>query len=263
MLVLNAALLATWFGWSVRTFGPAVTFTSNSSVTMARQYQGNGLARTAANLWDLIVPTAVGDPEQFLHFRQAAIAGFVRDVFFVSYQANCIFMLGVVGGPLALWLLFRRTRGRGFWVRLVVFCIVVGISSAGERDRFGLAHLTLLPLAAMGLALLAGAFPWRRTLGALLVAGCLIDFAAGILLHVHCESREAPAVLSLSTAARANWTAKHRADQPGFGDWFARQEGRVPFLGDHFAPVALFAEALAVAGAGRLLRRLAAAVSRG
>jgi hypothetical protein len=120
--VACGALLATWFGWSVRRFGSAATFTSNSSVTMARQYVGSGLARTGANLWDSVVSAA---------------------------------------------------------------------------------------------------------------------------------------------ARRANWTAKHGAEQPGFGDWFARHGGRVTFLGDHFAAVAPLAEALVVAGAGLLLRRLTATVSRG
>lgn len=73
---------------------------------------------------------------------------------------------------------------------MIPFCVVLGIAVVGERDPLGVAHLTLLPLEILGLSLLAATFPLRRTVLIFLMAGCLIDFSGGILLHAHVESLE-------------------------------------------------------------------------
>jgi hypothetical protein len=52
------------------------------------------------------------------------------------------------------------------------------------------AHLTLFALQVIGLSLLASTFPWRRRVLWLILAGCTIDFAAGILLHAYVQNLE-------------------------------------------------------------------------
>lgn len=231
-------LLATWFGWSTRVYGARTTFASNTSVTLSQRYPGGNLSKMAANLVDSIVPVVVRDHFLLDDFNDQRLAGIIRDDVFVFYQMNVVFSMGLVGGPLILWLLYRALRRHSrtgseasFWLALIPFCVVVGISSAGERAPLGVAHLTLLPLEILGLSLLAATFPLRRTLLVLLIAGCLIDFSSGILLHVYLESLEnsshgtifaglgptggqqtlsIPIAGSLSGAAWNNWFLKHQ-----------------------------------------------------
>ena len=190
-------LLGAWFSWSIAVYGTHVTFASNTSVTSSQHYQGNNLVKMAANLFDSIVPIVLRDHFLLDDFNNQGLAGAIRDDAFVFYQTNAIFGMGLIGGPLILWLLycalyrdFRSGPERSFWLAMIPFCVVVGIASTGERDPLGLAHLTLLPMEILGLSLLAAMFPLRRTLLILVVAGCLIDFSFGIFLHVHIESLE-------------------------------------------------------------------------
>ena len=97
-----------------------------------------------------------------------------RNCLHVESGARVVLLdMGIAGGVLALWLFIRALRRppgaggasraeRNFWLLLVPFTVILGIASTGERDYFGVAHLTLLPLAALGLALIAAAFPWSR-----------------------------------------------------------------------------------------------------
>src|SRR5271156_1257231 len=126
-------------------------------------------------------------------FDQPNAAGKLRDNFFAIYQTNLIFGMGLIGGPFALWLFYRamRTRAgreRTFWLYLVPFVVVAGIAVVGERDNIGVAHLTLIPIEALGVTLIAASFPWPRWTAALLIAGCLIDFSLGVFLQARVES---------------------------------------------------------------------------
>ena len=55
-----------------------------------------------------------------------------------------------------------------------------GLAVVGERDYFGSAHLTLLPLEILGLTLLAGRFFTSRTVAWIVVAGCAVDVSMGV-----------------------------------------------------------------------------------
>jgi hypothetical protein len=226
-------LLATWFGWSLRQYGARGTFASNTSVTSSRQYQGSNVVKIGANLWDSIVPAIVRDPALFNAFQQEDGAGKIRDEAFLTYQTNAIFGMGIVGGPLVLWLLYsvsRRPDGRErrFWIWFVPVCVLLGIASVGERDPLGVAHLTLLSLMALGLAFLAGR-PMRRGIVTALAIGCALDLLLGVGLQIAIEQRERlpagsefsaaglrPAdvrmggLASLSQSAQANWFRKHQ-----------------------------------------------------
>jgi hypothetical protein len=169
-------------------------------------------------------------------FDQPNVAGYVRDNSFIIYQATLVVAMGIFGGPLVVWFLIRalrRSRGavRNFWLALIAFSVVVGILVVGERDHFGVAHLTLLAMFAIGLALLATRFGSSRGVALAIVAGCAIDFGLGVFLQARVEHLEntpedtvfsgltlsnagieiaAPRAGSLYSAAWGNWFRKHQ-----------------------------------------------------
>jgi hypothetical protein len=197
IVAVCGALLATWFAWSVAVYGVRKTAASNTSVTGAQRDQGHWIGRTANNLVDSLVPVILRfDPVAGSFAQQGALPS-LRDKVFVFYQANAIFGMGLIGGPLIVWLLYRglfkkarSTPDRSFWLAMIPTCVVLGIASVSELDPRGLAHITLLSLEIVGLALLAGTFPWRRLVLSLVLAGCLIDFSCGVLLQLYVESLE-------------------------------------------------------------------------
>jgi hypothetical protein len=214
-----------------------VTFQSNTSVTSAREYQGNNLSKIGANLADSIVPYLLRNG--LAYTGQPNPAGVLRDNAFGFYQVNLIFGMGLVGGPLVLWLLWGFVRRPSapprewrFWRVLIPVCVLVGMVVVGERSPFGAAHLTLIPLEILGLSLVAAAFPWRRAAAIAVVAGCLVDFSLGVFLQARVEALEntprqtvftaglnpqyggfqmgAPTPDGLSESAWENWFFKHR-----------------------------------------------------
>ena len=66
---------------------------------------------------------------------------------------------------------------------LIGFSLLIGLAVVGERDYFGVAHLTLLPLELLGITLLAARFFTSRLVKWLIVAGCAFDFTMGVLLQ--------------------------------------------------------------------------------
>ena len=195
--VFSGALLASWFAWSFAFYGGHATFASNTSVTANRQFRGRFLEKTASNLVDSILPAAMRfDPLAQGLAPQGTLAD-LRDRFFGFYQPNVIFGMGIVGGPLVLWLLYRAffrfggsSEERQFWLAMIPACVVLGIGSTGEQDPRGVAHLTLFSLQVIGLSLLAGTFPWRRWMCWLIFAGCAVDFSGGVLLHAYVQNLE-------------------------------------------------------------------------
>ena len=233
----GAALLATWFAWSIANFGTHTTVASNTSVVSTEKYEGNRFAKIGWNVIDSIVPYVVRGG--FAYMNQPNAGGRIRDNAFGFYQVNLIFSMGLVGGPLVLWLLYRYIRRGGprlpdwpVWRVLVPAVVLIGLAVVGERDVFGTAHLTLIPIEALGLTLIAASFPWKRSVALTLLAGCSIDFALGIYLQGRMQSLEngpgaevftvavnpvaarlqpgPPEPDSLSVAAWENWFWKHR-----------------------------------------------------
>jgi hypothetical protein len=187
--VTSGGLLATWFAWSAAVYGVKNTAASNTSVTSSQSYQGSTMGKIAGNVADSLVPHLLRDPKLAQFFDQPNDLGYLRDNLFLSYQGNLIFSMGAIGGPVVLWLLFRRLR-RGFWLWMIGTSVVLGLAVVGERDPYGTAHLTLLPLQLLGLTLLAGRFRQSRVLAFLLMAGCVIDFSLGVFLHLRVQHLE-------------------------------------------------------------------------
>jgi hypothetical protein len=195
----SALLLATWFGWALARYGFRSTAGSNTSVAASARYQGNGVEKVALNLADSIVPFALREWPPFAGAKGVPHnISELRDVAFGIYQVNLIFGMGLIGGPFALWLLYNRLLRRPaqilpehrFWLVFLPCCVVLGIAVVGERDPNGSAHLTLLPLEALGLTLVAAAFPWKRAVAIAVLAGGLVDFSLGIYLNARIESFE-------------------------------------------------------------------------
>jgi hypothetical protein len=253
-------LLATWFGWSISTYGLHSTFGSNSTVLSSQSYQGSTAGRIASNIYHSVVPAIVRQPSLVHFFDQVNSAGFIRDNAFIFQESNVIFSMGLTGGPLVLWLLYRYWRRGGlhsqerrFWAALIPFCIVLGIAVVGEADRFGVAHATLLSLEVLGLTMLAGAFPLRKVAAVILLAGCAVDFSMGILLHARIEGMETGIAVSgpesLNLVALASWQQKHEFDlsqemdlralaainEAVWQGWYRQHGGSMVFLGDHLA----------------------------
>jgi hypothetical protein len=232
-----ALLLFTWFGWSIAAYGVKPTFASNTSITPQTQFQGSNLAKIAGNVFDSIVPRISYDPAQVHVFDQPYAPAVVRDNVFLLYQTNLILSMGLIGGPLVVWFAIAAFRGgkglggeRNFWLMLIGFSLVTGLAVVGERDYFGVAHLTLVPLELLGITLLSARFLAGRRIALLIVAGCAIDFSMGVFFHARVQHLDNTAghtyftglsygigqfVIggagpdSLNVAAWSNWIGKH------------------------------------------------------
>jgi len=237
IVVICTALLATWFAWSIKTYG-AATFLANTSVTDSRQFAGSNPHKIFANMYDSVAPFVLRDWSLMSAVEQPNWMGKLRDGAFLVYQTNFILGMGLVGGPLVLWYLFQQFRGKGwrstpesiFWFVVIPVCTVLGILVVGEREEFGSAHLTMLTMEVLGVTLLTNVLSQRRVLAGILLGGCLVDFSLGVFLHAHIQDLEndsarivftglefsnsqirpsASAADGLSREAWINWYNKH------------------------------------------------------
>jgi len=135
----SGALIATWIGWSLATYGVKATFASNSSVTLRQSQSGSDLAKIVGNMWDSLVPHVLRDSGLARFFNQPnALAAHARQHFPDVPGAAHLFTMGVIGGPLVLWLLWRGARRRDtpsetrrFWAWLIGASVVIGLSVVG------------------------------------------------------------------------------------------------------------------------------------
>jgi hypothetical protein len=245
---VSSLVLATWFGWSIHTFGARTTFGTNSTISdSAKLSAADNVRNIARNTFDTLVPTVLRHSAvlQDEDLRQPSRDGRVRDFAFLVYQVSLTFALGTGGILLMAYLLARVarkldafTRGRSderrFWAAFVPFTFLVGVAVYGGLDRFGVAHVTLQPLALLGLTMLAAGFHLAPLLlRRLLVLFLLLDFAVGIQLHFNLQSRDFETVddatgkpviayteQTLSRSAQFNWAAKQREGLRYWGDGF-------------------------------------------
>ncbi|MBS0664169.1 MAG: hypothetical protein JSR48_12965 [Verrucomicrobia bacterium] len=186
LAAIGAAVLATWFGWSIAAYGPAATFLSNTSVTEVEH--GNQFVKIALNLRDTFIPHCLRLVDGTM-IAQRSRWGYWRDWTFQLYQVNLLLMFGSAG-----WLGLARGLAAGaaradaatrrFWAAFAVGTIFLGVAVHGARDHWGLGHICLQALVVLGLAALAARWTdlgkaWR----VLLVAGAGVDLVLGIALN--------------------------------------------------------------------------------
>lgn len=219
----SAALLATWFVYSVSAYGAQVTFASNTTVTESRRMDlSQNVSKIGLNIVDTLVP-----PMARGYWADRTDDSFRRvvDNAFHWYQINLPFAFGVAGSFLVLFLLIRALAGRYggraareriFWLVFVLLAVTLNIAVIGPRDYFGVTHIGLQPLVHVGIAFLAASLPaLPRTLRGAMLAGMAIDFVLGIAIHVFMEASVA------EWAVDYNLELKNKVGLIFLGDWFA------------------------------------------
>jgi hypothetical protein len=268
MVVGGAAVLATWFGWSVAVLGMRSTFASNTSV---RDSASRTFAENVLKIGGNILDTLVAHPLKNIIERVANAAhgglGYVHDYFFLIYQPNLLAAIGLVGGFAAAYVFWRNGRElrslrragaaparlaeqRVFWWLVVGFGLVLGVGSVGIRSRFGAAHVTLQPLVLLGVVAIAAGWPilsrrWREAL----LWGAVADFSLGILLHFLAQTAN-PALRTVADLPRRYWRPLLDlfAGGSALRNAALKLERDLSFLGDQAAPVLGFLF-LGIAGA--------------
>jgi Flp pilus assembly protein TadD len=260
----GAALLGTWLAWSIAVYGAGATFGSNTTARVAGTMSFAENARKAGlNLFYSLVPhpLRLGYGLFRSFFYQPDRWGLFRDYFFTILQTNLVFGMGLVGGLVVLYQLWRlavrppgaAVGGRGFWFGLVILGAVFTVATHPTVDVLGVAHVCSQPLILLGLAFLAAGF--EALPGALRVAvlfGCVADFFAGILVHFTLQGTGATieggvpgGTLRLTTTLLNRWAvlngvAKEKLGYVFWGDHFA---GLLPVL--PWLVIALFSAVLA------------------
>lgn len=233
----GAMVLATWFFWSLTAFGTHGTFLTNSSVTSADARQGNQLVKMALNLFDTVVPHFLRPLDGSL-IAQTSPWGALRDGFFQSYQVNLPLAFGSVAWIALAFELARSAsvaerRVRAFWILFISGVVLLGTASHGQRDHWGLAHICLQSLVILGLAWLAArwdslARPWRLAL----IAGAVVDFAFGIVLHFGVQNFIVERWLAPGRPFDATFAT---LSEPARMNLLAKMTHRVPFFSEAVA----------------------------
>lgn len=237
---VGAAVLATWFAWSLRTYGVAGTFLTNTSVTDKAPDLATQLGSIALNLRDTVIPHFLRSVD-YGFIAQSSAWGWWRDWFFLLYQVNLVFACGSLAWLVVGVALLRRGAAlpvahRLGWGVAIAATVFLGVAAHGARDNWGLAHICLQPLILAGLAVLAAHWEalgagWRRVV----VAGAALDGLLGIVLQFGAQSflldqwlapgRPAAATMaSYSAIANLNLRAKLQNKWVFLGDGFAAQE---------------------------------------
>ncbi len=249
----SAALLATWFGYAIRTYGLDTTIASTTTVSdAARLTPAENLAKVGLNVIDTLVPHLA---RGLWVDRDDAPLRQLADNAFCVFQVNLPFLFGLGGFLVMLFLLARtlavRVTGqaaaeRAFWLAFAGLTIVLGVAVHGERDHWGLAHIGLQPIAHVGLAWLAASLPTvPRGLRLAFVLGSVVDVVLGVALRVNLESR------LNGWAVDYNLEVKETANLVFLGDWW-------PALTGPLQAVMWVVAAVLIA---RLYRRLATPLS--
>ncbi|MBM3855547.1 MAG: hypothetical protein FJ399_20730, partial [Verrucomicrobia bacterium] len=187
-LAMGAALLSTWFGWALATYGARGTFLANTAVLAADSTAGGQFGRIALNLRDTLVPHFLRSLDTSL-IAQSSPWGHLRDWWFQACQLNfplafgSVAWLGLGAAALRAWPA-GRSAPRAAWLGAIAAVVVLGVAVHGARDTWGLAHICLQPVILLGLVFLAARWTslprgWRVAL----MAGAAFDLLAGIALH--------------------------------------------------------------------------------
>ncbi|MGA3066945.1 MAG: hypothetical protein ABSF29_08875 [Tepidisphaeraceae bacterium] len=197
-----AAILASWLAWSFWFYGWNTTVFSNTTVTGSEALTpGENLQKIGINIVGTLLPHPlhVSAAEFDKDLYQPNPMGHMRDYWFVFYQPTVPEGIGIVGGLLVVYLIYRNLFRRKseslpkgeriFWLTFIAFCTLVGIAAHGETWNTGVGHICLLPMSMLGVAFLAANFPtlpkWLRAIAGL---SFVFDFCFGVFLHIRMEN---------------------------------------------------------------------------
>lgn len=228
------AIAAPWFAWAAWSYGPDAAFGTTPTSLDARTRTATEIVAAAGhNLWSTLVPHLLRMPPGD---AWAVLRSQLRDAAFLLYLPNLFFLMGSVGGlaasRLAAGAAWRSFTRRDFvpllfWTALIVGAVVLGVGVVIAPEPFGAAHICLLPIGLMGLALLAArAHTLSRGWRIALVAGAGLDFALGILLHFDAQRTDFALVSAADAAAMG-------ASGPALGNAALKAQLGLRFLGDH------------------------------
>jgi tetratricopeptide (TPR) repeat protein len=204
--IVCAALLASWFAWSIAFYGLKTTASSNTAVADSQHlsFQGN-LGKIGGNILATFIPHPlhISRHEFDRLYVQPNALGHLRDYWFLIYQTTLPMAMGMAGGLIVVFLMIRnlvfggpRIDGPGggarrlriFWGSFAGFCALVGIAVHGTPDAYGVAHICLLPLAALGITFLAASWPSLPGRLRFAAAGfVVVDFCLGVFLQMHIQ----------------------------------------------------------------------------
>jgi len=196
-----AALLSTWFAWSLGVYGAHVTFLSNTTATgTAEKSVATNVQKILYNLMTCAIP----HPLRYVKYRPFSPPrnlGDLRDYYFMMTQTTLTTMVGLASGAVAIGLIARffrsppRRKDRPFWGYFLIFTCLVGVAVNPGWNSFGVAYVTMQSLALMGVTLVAASLPRVRPWVFWTVwTGLAIDYALGILLEFDRESYVYPTV---------------------------------------------------------------------
>jgi Dolichyl-phosphate-mannose-protein mannosyltransferase len=254
-----AALLASWFVWSILVFGPRITFLSNTTATGASDKSAAAnWGKAVHNLFTSLVPHPL-HPVSDQHFTRLGNWGQIHDYYFMMTQTTLPMMMGATGGLVVIGMtlgLLRRRRGwppgvRGFWIWFVLFGLLVGAAVNPEPDDYGCAQVTLQALSMMGVTLLAA---WLTRLNlawfVLVLIGMAVDYGLGIYLHFDRQAHIFKVILvDNGKNMNVNVIRDPELGITGYGEFMAKIYLRFIFWGDHLAPWAPLFKSLSVVGA--------------
>lgn len=245
----GAILLATWFSWSIVTYGLHTSFLSNSTaINMATVPPGDSVRLFLYKIFVNFVPHPLHRANARL-FPPGWNRNNLRDYFFMMSQQTLPMMIGSTGGIVAIGLFLTAKKGlhreKQFWSYFVIFTYIIGTLSDPEWPVYGSAFATAQPLALMGVVLVAARlFDLPAPLFWLVIAGSAIDYAWGIFLQFYQESFTYPTF----TDTQGNVAVY---PDPSLGingavDYQQKLNYHFTFWGDHLAGIASLLEVASV-----------------
>lgn len=195
----SAALLATWFAWSLGNYGLHRTFLSNTTAT---GFAGGGerLCGFLSSVWSTLIPQTPWRLSDLVIFGQTDPLAVARDYYFMIYQVNFLWAIGSGAWLAVLWLVAKRWRGKNMpggravsmaaWMGWALLVFALSMASLPPA-QWGVAQVGLQPLVMLALVFLAahaGGLP--AVLRTVLIFTTLTDFLLGSVLHQIIQHRD-------------------------------------------------------------------------
>jgi hypothetical protein len=232
LAVVVGGFALTWFGWAVLRYGSAKVFGTNTTVEYAH---AAGFFDQFPILGENLLRTLVPHPlliNDYGPFKQSSALTWWRDYLFCIYQVCLPFTLGL-GGLTGFGLLLRK----GLYPRLPImlalgFLTVAGVAASMAPMRWGVAHITLIPLSLAALAAVAARWDgFSPGVKRIISAGLVVDFVLGVGLQLNGEH----IAISADPASTAGYELAHGVTFAS--NAFTKTMLHLVFLGDLAPPV--------------------------